>query len=58
MVRLLDEPPGEPFTAYRTTRRLPLKGASFDRDAALRLHRLTARATDPARWPPAAGPAT
>ncbi|MFG2319872.1 SDR family NAD(P)-dependent oxidoreductase [Streptomyces tendae] len=58
MVRLLDEPPVEPFTAYRTTRRLSLKGASFDQDAALRLHRLTAQAVDPARRPPAAGPAT
>ncbi|WP_063730465.1 SDR family NAD(P)-dependent oxidoreductase [Streptomyces sp. RTd22] len=38
---LLDEPPGEPFTAYRTTRQLPLKGTAFDKDAALRLHRLT-----------------
>lgn len=41
MARLLDEPPAERFTAYRVTRRLPLKGPSFDPDAALRLHRLT-----------------
>ncbi|MGY3684651.1 SDR family NAD(P)-dependent oxidoreductase [Streptomyces sp. TE33382] len=41
MARLLDEPPGERFTAYRTSRRLPLKGPAFDQEAALRLHRLT-----------------
>ncbi|MFD5193149.1 SDR family NAD(P)-dependent oxidoreductase [Streptomyces sp. NPDC058357] len=41
MVRLLDEPPGERCTAYRASRRLPLKGPAFDQDAALRLHHLT-----------------
>ncbi|MFJ3981486.1 SDR family NAD(P)-dependent oxidoreductase [Streptomyces fungicidicus] len=41
MTRLLDEPPAEPFTAYRATRRLSLKGPAFDQDDALRLHRLT-----------------
>ncbi|GHC77055.1 SDR family NAD(P)-dependent oxidoreductase [Streptomyces flavofungini] len=41
MVRLLDEPPAERFTAHRATRRLPLKGQAFDQDAALRLHGLT-----------------
>ncbi|MFD7771300.1 SDR family NAD(P)-dependent oxidoreductase [Streptomyces sp. NPDC059787] len=41
MARLLDQPPAEPFTAYRTTRRLSLKVPAFDQDDALRLHRLT-----------------
>lgn len=41
MVHLLDEPPGERFSAYRTTHRLPLKGKAFDQGAALRLHALT-----------------
>jgi NAD(P)-dependent dehydrogenase (short-subunit alcohol dehydrogenase family) len=41
MTRLLDDPPSERFTAYRTTRRLLLKGSSFEEDAALRLHLLT-----------------
>ncbi|AUA16399.1 SDR family NAD(P)-dependent oxidoreductase [Streptomyces samsunensis] len=41
MARLLDEPPGERFSAYRTTRRLPLKGPAFDQADALRLHHLT-----------------
>lgn len=41
MTRLLDDPPGERFTAYRTTRRLLPKGPSFEEDVALRLHRLT-----------------
>ncbi|OMI35909.1 SDR family NAD(P)-dependent oxidoreductase [Streptomyces sparsogenes] len=41
MAHLLDEPPGENFSAYRTTRRLPLKGKAFDQGAALRLHALT-----------------
>lgn len=41
MAHILDEPPGERFTAYRTTRRLPLKGPAFDRTDALRLHHLT-----------------
>ncbi|PUB24965.1 hypothetical protein C8K30_108222 [Promicromonospora sp. AC04] len=41
MARLLDEPPGEGFAAYRTTHRLPLNGPAFDPDAALRLHDLT-----------------
>ncbi|MFK4271132.1 SDR family NAD(P)-dependent oxidoreductase [Streptomyces milbemycinicus] len=41
MTGLLDDPPGDPFTAYRTKRRLALKGRAFDPDAALRLHHLT-----------------
>ncbi|MBD3009004.1 SDR family NAD(P)-dependent oxidoreductase [Streptomyces sp. 5-10] len=41
MACLLDEPPGERFTAYRATRQLPLKGAAFDQADALRLHHLT-----------------
>ncbi|GCE00833.1 SDR family NAD(P)-dependent oxidoreductase [Embleya hyalina] len=41
MTRLLDDPPAPPFTAYRTTRRLPLTAPAFDRDSALRLHHLT-----------------
>lgn len=48
MTRLLDDPPGDPFTAYRTKRPLPLKGAAFDREAALRLHALTAELIAPA----------
>ncbi|MFD8864707.1 SDR family NAD(P)-dependent oxidoreductase [Streptomyces sp. NPDC059590] len=41
MTDLLDDPPGDPFTAYRAKRRLALSGPAFDRDAALRLHHLT-----------------
>ncbi|WP_262701131.1 MULTISPECIES: SDR family NAD(P)-dependent oxidoreductase [Streptomyces] len=41
MTRLLDEPPDASVSAYRTTRRVPLNGRTFDREAALRLHRLT-----------------
>ncbi|MCQ8828241.1 SDR family NAD(P)-dependent oxidoreductase [Streptomyces malaysiensis] len=41
MARLLDEPPRERFSAYRTTRRLPLKGPAFNQADALRLHHLT-----------------
>lgn len=48
MTRLLDDPPGDPFTAFRTTRRLALKGAAFDSEAALRLHHLTAALIAPA----------
>ncbi|MFE6778305.1 SDR family NAD(P)-dependent oxidoreductase [Streptomyces sp. NPDC057702] len=40
-VRLLDDPPPAPFTAYHRGRQLPLRGAAFDRVAALRLHDLT-----------------
>ncbi|PZT71708.1 MULTISPECIES: SDR family NAD(P)-dependent oxidoreductase [unclassified Streptomyces] len=43
MARLLAEPPHDAYTAYRTTRRLPLKGKAFDPEAALRLHHLTRR---------------
>ncbi|MEU7003190.1 SDR family NAD(P)-dependent oxidoreductase [Nonomuraea sp. NPDC046570] len=41
MTALLDDPPGEPFAAYFTKRRLPLSGRTFDRADALRLHHLT-----------------
>ncbi|MFI1731501.1 SDR family NAD(P)-dependent oxidoreductase [Streptomyces acidicola] len=41
MACLLDEPPGERFTAFRATRQLPLKGSAFDQSDALRLHHLT-----------------
>ncbi|MCM3809264.1 MULTISPECIES: hypothetical protein [Streptomyces] len=41
MARLLDEVPGDSFTAYRTTHRLPLTGPAFDQASALRLHHLT-----------------
>lgn len=41
MTGLLDDPPGTPFTAYRTKRRLTLSRPAFDQDAALGLHRLT-----------------
>ncbi|MFJ2770637.1 SDR family NAD(P)-dependent oxidoreductase [Streptomyces sp. NPDC087300] len=41
MTRLLDEPPGPPFTAYRGSRQLALRGEAFDPEAALRLHHLT-----------------
>ncbi len=41
MTQLLDDPPGDRFTAYRTRRRLPLTGSAFDPDSALRLHHLT-----------------
>lgn len=41
MTALLDDPPGEPFTAYWRRRRLSLDGRAFDRDDALRLHDLT-----------------
>lgn len=46
MVRLLDTPPGEPFTAHHANRRLPLKAKAFDLDAALRLDRLTRELID------------
>ncbi|WP_413099160.1 SDR family NAD(P)-dependent oxidoreductase [Streptomyces sp. Inha503] len=46
MTRLLDEPPDAPVSAYRTTRRVPLSGRTFDREAALRLHRLTQELVD------------
>ncbi|MEU5927769.1 SDR family NAD(P)-dependent oxidoreductase [Streptomyces antimycoticus] len=41
MACLLDEPPGERFTAHRATHQLPLKGPAFDQASALRLHHLT-----------------
>ncbi|NGN68107.1 SDR family NAD(P)-dependent oxidoreductase [Streptomyces sp. A7024] len=41
MVRLLDDPPNLPFSAYRGKRQLPLKAPAFDQDAAQRLHHLT-----------------
>lgn len=41
MARLLDDPPNEPFTAYRGKRQLPRDGSAFDQDAALRLHHIT-----------------
>ncbi|MEV0386473.1 SDR family NAD(P)-dependent oxidoreductase [Nonomuraea sp. NPDC050643] len=41
MTALLDDPPGEPFTAHWLRRRLPLEGRAFDKDDALRLHELT-----------------
>ncbi|MER0241374.1 SDR family NAD(P)-dependent oxidoreductase [Streptomyces sp. HSW2009] len=41
MVRLLDEPPGERFTAYQKKRQLPYKRKAFDQEAALRLHHAT-----------------
>lgn len=41
MTGLLDDPPGDLFTAYRARRRLALSGPAFDQDAALRLHHLT-----------------
>ncbi|WP_219518338.1 SDR family NAD(P)-dependent oxidoreductase [Nonomuraea ceibae] len=41
MTALLDDPPGEPFTAHWQRRRLSLGGRAFDRQDALRLHDLT-----------------
>ncbi|MBV2366452.1 SDR family NAD(P)-dependent oxidoreductase [Streptomonospora nanhaiensis] len=41
MSGLLTDPPAEPFTAFDRTRRLPLSGTAFDRDAALRLDDIT-----------------
>lgn len=41
MAGLLDEPPAESFTVYRTTRQLSLRTPAFDQGNALRLHRLT-----------------
>ncbi|MFI7611006.1 SDR family NAD(P)-dependent oxidoreductase [Nonomuraea terrae] len=46
MTTLLDDPPAEAFSAYFTKRRLSLDGSAFDREQAIRLHRLTQRLTD------------
>ncbi|WP_326798916.1 SDR family NAD(P)-dependent oxidoreductase [Streptomyces sp. NBC_01808] len=46
MTPLLDDPPAESFTAYRTGRRLPSDGPAFRREDALRLHRLTQELVD------------
>ncbi|MEV6170646.1 SDR family NAD(P)-dependent oxidoreductase [Streptomyces sp. NPDC051954] len=51
MARLLDDPPATAFTAYRGKRPVPLKGAAFDRTAALRLHALTRDLLDTAVTP-------
>lgn len=41
MTGLVDDPPAEPFTAFRGDRRIRTDRPAFDRDAALRLHCLT-----------------
>lgn len=41
MVKLMDDPPAEPVSAFRRTKRLPLEGKDFDPEAADRLHGLT-----------------
>jgi NAD(P)-dependent dehydrogenase (short-subunit alcohol dehydrogenase family) len=46
MVRLLDAPPAEPFTAHQANRQLPLDTKAFDLAAALRLDRLTRELID------------
>ncbi|WP_129842479.1 SDR family NAD(P)-dependent oxidoreductase [Streptomyces sp. RFCAC02] len=46
MARLLDDPPDEPFTAWRGRRRLSVTSRAFDRRSALRLHTLTRELLD------------
>ncbi|MDX6741432.1 SDR family NAD(P)-dependent oxidoreductase [Actinocorallia sp. A-T 12471] len=43
---LVDAPPAEPLSAFMRSRRLPLEGADFDPERALRLDSLTARLLD------------